>query len=259
MLRDLLAAPSFSVHRAASGSIERCPEDAPIRNELLLALPAGVLTKVRPFLETVWIADREELFDAGARIEHVYFPETAVVSLVRVLRHGGDVEVGTAGREGMVGLSVALGGSASPVRARTQMAGTARRMTVRHLARLMSVHGAFPRVIHRYGQAFLTQSAQTTACNGAHLVQERCARWLLATRDRVGTEVFPLGAEPLAQTLGVKQAAVTAALRAFQDAGLVGYEQGVVTIRDHACLERVSCECYAEVRSHFAHIFPPAI
>ena len=225
-----------------------------IRNELLRTLPAGDLDRIRPHLETVWIGERELLFDADARIEHVYFPETAVVSLVRTLRHGGDVEVGTVGREGMLGLS-ALGNATSPVGARSQIAGTASRMTVGQLVRLTGARNHFRRALLQYGQAFLMQWAQAAACNGAHLVQERCARWLLATRDRVGADAFSLGPELLADTLGVRQEGVTAALRMLQDAGLLRSEHGRVVIGDPAGLERASCECYGVVRSHFATAF----
>ncbi|HEX2717910.1 MAG TPA: Crp/Fnr family transcriptional regulator, partial [Gemmatimonadaceae bacterium] len=198
------------------------------------------------------------LFDANQPpITHVYFPETCVVSLISTLHHGGAVEVGTVGCEGMAGLPVFLADNESPMRAIVQIPGAALRVDAEYFARATAV-GRLHVLLLRYTQAFLTQVAQTAACNAAHLVEERCARWLLATRDRVDGDTFPLTHEFLAFMLGVRRAGVTVAMQALQDAGLVRYGRGWVTIVNRGGLEAASCECYATVRAHYARLLPRA-
>ena len=225
------------------------------RNRLLGALPAAELRTLRPHLERVELDQREALFEPDVPIPFVYFPETAVVSLVNVLRDGGTVEIGTSGREGMAGLPVFLGEDAGTMRAFAQIPGTAIRIEAAAFARLASRSGAFHALLLRYTQAFLTQVAQTAACNGAHLVEQRCARWLLMTHDRVDGDEFPLTHEFLAFMLGVRRAGVTLAMGGLQDAQLVRYVRGRVTVADRAGLERASCECYAVVRAQYERVF----
>jgi CRP-like cAMP-binding protein len=177
---------------------------------------------------------------------------------VSTLHEGGTVEVGTAGREGMAGLPVFLGVRRSSIRATVQIPGVAARMDAELFAQLATADGPLHRAMLRYTDAFLTQVAQTAACNGAHLVEQRCARWLLMTHDRVEGDEFPLTHEFLAFMLGVRRAGVTLAMRALQDAGLVSYTRGRVTITDRAGIERASCECYRTVRLHFERLFASA-
>jgi len=229
---------------------------APPRHRLLGALPADELARIRPHLERVQLQQRDIVHEPDLAISHVYFPETAVLSLVSAMDSGATVEVGTAGCEGMVGLSVLLAEDVSTVRTLAQIPGAAERMTADVFARLASAPGAFHRILLRYTQAFLTQVAQTAACNGAHLVEERCARWLLMTHDRVEGDEFPLTHEFLAFMLGVRRAGVTVAMRALQDAGVVQYSRGRVQIVDRSGLEAASCECYGVVRTHFERLLP---
>ena len=182
------------------------------------------------------------------------FLETAVVSLVTTFEDGGTVEVGTAGCEGMVGLPVFLGDPVSTVSGFTQIPGMATRMDADTFARLSAAPGSLQRMMLRYTEAFLTQVSQTAACNAAHLVEQRCARWLLMTHDRVEGDDFPLTHEFLAFMLSVRRAGVTLAMRALQDAGFVRYTRGHVTVVDRAGLERASCECYRVVSAHFARL-----
>jgi CRP-like cAMP-binding protein len=224
------------------------------RNRLLGALPRAALTALLPQLELVELDQRVALFDPTRPIEYVYFPETAVISLVNTLSDGGTVEVGTAGCEGMAGLPVFLGGPTSPVSGFTQIPGTATRMEATTFARLSAAPGPLHDVLLRYTEAFLTQVSQTAACNAAHLVEQRCARWLLMTHDRVEGDEFPLTHEFLAFMLNVRRAGVTLAMRALQDANLVRYTRGHVTLVDCAGLERASCECYRVVNAHFERV-----
>lgn len=227
-----------------------------LRNRLLAALPPGEFARVRPHLETLTLEAGQVLFEAGAPVRHVYFPETAVVSVVSALRQGGAVEVGTAGCEGMAGLPAFLGDNAPSTRVFAQVPGAAARMGAAAFADLAGAPGPLHRVMLRYTQAFLVQVTQTAACNAAHLVEQRCARWLLMTHDRVAGDAFPLAHEFLAAMLAVRRPGVTVAMRALQDAGLVGYARGRVVVRDRAGLEGASCECYGVVRAHYDRLLP---
>ena len=227
-----------------------------LRNRLLEALPANEFARVRPHLEEVHVEQRDVLYEPAETIRYVYFPETAVVSLVSCMSDGSTVEVGTAGYEGMAGLPLFLGDDNSSVRAFAQIPGTLSRMDARTFGRLSSVGGAFHRILLRYTQSFLTQVAQTAACNGAHLLEERCARWVLMTHDRVAGDRFPLTHEFLAFMLGVRRPGVTIAMRALQDSGLVQYTRGWISVVNRPGLERVSCECYRLVRAHNERLLP---
>jgi len=230
--------------------------DGPLRNRLLGALPPEELARVRPHLELVRLQQRDVLFQPEAPIRHVYFPETAVVSLVSTMGDGATVEVGTAGCEGMAGLPVFLAADSSSVQAFAQIPGVAGRMDAETFMRLAEAPGALHRTLLRYTQAFLTQVAQTAACNAAHLVEERCARWLLMTHDRVDGDAFPLTHEFLAFMLGVRRAGVTVAMRTLHDGGMVEYSRGWVEVVDRAKLEGAACECYRVVRAHFDRLLP---
>ena len=229
-----------------------------ISNRLLAALPADELARLRSHLDSVRIDQRDVLFDVEQRIPYVYFPEQGVVSLVSIFDDGGTIEVGTVGSEGIAGLPVFLGEESSTVRAVIQIPGTATRMEAELFVRLAAAPGVLHHLLLRYTQAFMTQVAQTAACNAAHLVEQRCARWLLMTHDRVGDEEFPLTHEFLAFMLGVRRAGVTVAMQALQEAGLIHYTRGHVGIVDREGLERASCECYRVVRAHFERLLPKA-
>jgi len=228
--------------------------DEPSGNRLLAAVPGEELMQLRPQLERVSLDLRDVLYEHGRPIRHVYFPETAVVSFTSTLGEGGTVEVGTAGREGMVGLPAFLDDDTSFVRAIVQVPGAALRMDVAAFARASRAPNALHGLLLRYTQAFLTQVAQTAACNAAHLVEQRCARWLLTTLDRVNGDEFPMTHEFLALMLGVRRAGVTLAMRALQDAQLVRYTRGRVVVSDREALEGAACECYRTVRGHFERL-----
>lgn len=230
--------------------------DGPIRNRLLAALPAEEFALVKVDLELVRLDQRQSLLEPGKHIVNVFFPETAVVSLVNQMQNGSVVEIGTTGCEGMVGLCAFLSDDTPTVRAFAQIPGIAWRMTVEALGRLARASTEFHRLLLRYTQAFLTQVSQTAACNGTHLVEERCARWLLMTHDRVTDDEFPLTQEFLAFMLGVRRAGVNVAMRSLFDAGLVRYSRGSVRIVNRAGLEEVSCECYRVVRAHNERLLP---
>lgn len=223
----------------------------PVRNRLLGALPEDARAAMERELESVGLEVSDVLFGSEAPIRHVYFPETAVVSLVNDLRQGGTVDVGTVGCEGMAGLPAFLGDDRSSVRAVVQIPGAAQRMPVGTFAAVAGAPGPLHRAMLRYTQAFLTQVAQTAACNAGHLVEARCARWLLMTHDRVQGDEFPLAHEFLALMLGVRREGVTVAVAALEAEGLIRDGGGRIRITDRAGLECASCECYAVVQSHY--------
>ena len=228
----------------------------PVRNLLLATLPGEDLARIRVHMESVWLEQRESLFQPDGPIRCVYFPETAVISLASTLSAGAAIEVGTAGSEGMVGLTVFLADGLSPLTALAQIPGVVGRMSVETFTQLASAPSAFHQTLLRYAEAFLRQVAQTAACNATHLIEERCARWLLTTHDRVEGATFPLTHEFLALMLGVRRAGVTTVMNDFQDAGMVQCSRGAVQVLDRAKLEGASCECYGAVRAHFERLLP---
>jgi CRP-like cAMP-binding protein len=225
-----------------------------VRNHLLGALRGSESEHVLQRFEPVRLAQGDALYEPDQPIRYVYFPETVVASLVNSLSDGLSVEVGTVGCEGMVGLPVFLGGATSSTRAIAQIAGTAQRLDAESFTRLASVPGELHELMLRYSHAFLIQVAQTAACNGVHLVQERCARWLLMTHDRVHGDNFPLTHDFLALMLGVRRAGVSVALHALQDVGLIRYGRGNVQILDRERLEEASCGCYRVVEAHIESV-----
>lgn len=230
----------------------------PPRNRLLRALPRAEQDRMSPHLETLSLTSRDLLFDAEKPISHVYFPETVVVSLVSTLREGGTVEVGTVGREGMAGLPVFLANDVSSVRAIAQVPGMAQRLGADVFTELARAGSELHRLMLRYTQLFLTQVAQTAACNGAHVVERRCARWILMTRDRVDGDELEITQEFLAFMLGVRRAGVSVAVNALQSAGLIKTTRGRIRVVDRKALESASCECYGIVRAHHERVFGSA-
>ncbi|MFL5575571.1 MAG: Crp/Fnr family transcriptional regulator [Gemmatimonadaceae bacterium] len=218
-------------------------------NRIITALPAETRERLAPHLELVSLRVRDPLHDARGPVEHVYFPLNAVVSLVSDIDDGVTVELATLGNEGMVGIAVFLAGETMPYRAFTQVPGATLRLPARVLVAEMARDQELGDVLKRYTQALLVQVAQTAACNRIHRVEERCARWLLMTHDRVGrAEQFPLTQEFLAQMLGVRRATVTVAAGMLQRAGLIRYTRGKITVVDRPRLEAASCGCYRVVR-----------
>jgi CRP-like cAMP-binding protein len=208
-------------------------------------------------LEPAEFESGEVLALAGTSFTQVYFPESAVVSVVSRMADGGAVEVGTVGNEGMASVSSFLDGGASACDTFVQIPGTIRCAPAAAVVDALDTRPAIRRLLNRYTQAYLTQIAQTAACNRLHHIEARCARWLLMTHDRVGgADQFPLTQEFLAIMLGVRRAGVTVAAGALQDAGLIRYRRGGIRVLDRPGLESAACECYAIVRRHFDQLLP---
>ncbi len=233
------------------------PHRGAVRNRLLAALAPEDYAALAPHLEPVALSVGQVLAGPGEAFAHVYFPETAVLSVIARMADGAGVEVGTVGNEGLAGVSVLLDTEASPNETLAQIPGTALRVSAAAFTAAVDARPGLRRLLHRYAQAYLTQVAQGAACNRLHGIEARCARWLLMTHDRVGgADSFPLKQEFLAIMLGVRRAGVTVAAGALQDAGLIRYRRGGIRVLDRAGLEAAACECYGVVRRQFDRLLP---
>jgi len=229
-------------------------QSTPLRNGILSALPDGELRRLLPELTTVSLDSGQVIYEPDEPIDHVYFPVDAVISVISVLSDGSTVEVATVGNEGMAGVAAFLGATSAPHRSLSQVPGTAARLPAAVLRDVAHRNGALADRLRRYTQALLNQIAQTAACNRMHSIEARCARWLLMMHDRAQVDHFQLTQRFLAQMLGVRRATVTVAAGRFQQAGLIRYRRGKITVLDRAGLEGVTCECYAVVRRQYERL-----
>jgi CRP-like cAMP-binding protein len=224
------------------------------RNRLLRAIPDDEYARLQPYLESFPLEPMQILTESGERIEHVHFPQTGIVSVLRRMRDGTLIEVITIGREGMAGIAVTLGDPVSSLVITGQVPGASKRMDAEAFADLLPNLPRLDELLRRYGLTIFEQTSQSLACNSLHSIEQRCARWLLMTHDRVDGDQFLLTHEILAQMLAVRRAGVTEVAGALQRAGVIGYTRGRITIRDRAGLEGFACECYRAVRDQFARL-----
>jgi CRP-like cAMP-binding protein len=225
-----------------------------IQNSLLAALPPRTLGKLLPHLEEVQLTLKDVLEQPGDALEHVYFPQAGMISITVPLEGGQPVEVGTIGKEGMLGSSLLLGGETAVNIAMVQIEGSALRIPVQALRQQLDDDIRLRAQLGRYAQSFYFQVAQTAACNGTHSLNQRCARWLLLARHRVGSDNFPLTHEFLAMMLAVERPGVTLAARALQRVGAIRYTRGNVTILDTTRLETLACECSRVIQAQEARL-----
>jgi CRP-like cAMP-binding protein len=216
----------------------------PIANALLAALPRAEYRRVLALLEPVDLTFGEILHEQGEAVTHVYFPNDSLVSLLTLVDRHLALEVGLVGREGMVGVAYAMGIGATPFRALVQGSGTAMRMKAPAFRKELNASVALQREVHLYAHALMAQVAKTAACNRFHVVQERLARWLLMTRDRMRSDHFRLTHEFLANMLGVRRVGVTKAAHALRQRKLIVYSRGNIEIVDGHGLEAAACSCY---------------
>jgi CRP-like cAMP-binding protein len=226
------------------------------RNRLLLALPSSNLKQLMPELELIR-CDREQiLMDADSSLEHVFFPDSGVVSAVAVYSDGGIIETATIGREGCTSVQAALGAKRSSVRLLVQIPGSGHKMPRATFVRAMGTMPSFRNLMFAYVQAFLDQVLVSVACNGAHSLKERLARWLLMMRDRSDDDVLRITQGLLAEMLGVQRPTITNAVHELERDGLIESGRGQVTILDREGLEVASCECYRLVRERVSYHLP---
>ena len=225
-------------------------------NRLLLALPSRDLKRVMPELEHIRCQRAEVLMDADSALDHVFFPDSGVVSVVAVYADGSVIEMATIGREGCTGMQAFFGAKTSSVRLLVQIPGSAARMSRAAFVRAMESMPSFRNAMSAYIQAFLDQVLVSVACNGAHNLKQRLARWLLMMRDRSDEDALLITQSLLAEMLGVQRPTITNAAREFERAGLIERGRRQVTILDRQGLIEESCECYQLVRARLAFHLP---
>jgi CRP-like cAMP-binding protein len=219
-----------------------------VQNDLLAALSPAELKRLRPHLEPFPMPLGHVVYESGRILDHVYFPTTAIVSLLYVMEDGSSAEIAVVGHEGVVGISLFMGGETTPSRALVQSAGDSFRLPAKYLRAEFGRSGAMQHRLLRYTQSLITQMAQTAVCNRHHSVDQQLCRWLLLTLDRLRGMELVMTQELIASLLGVRREGVTAAAGKLQDAGVIKYRRGRITVLDRPRLEAMSCECYEVVR-----------
>jgi CRP-like cAMP-binding protein len=227
------------------------------RNSILRALPIDDYGRLIPRMTSVRLALKDALVEPNFAIEHVYFPRVGVCSMLADQQDGGTIEVGTIGPEGFIGIPVLLGGDSMPYRIIVQIAGDAWRVSTQVLRELAQEWPLLRTMLLRFAQYFLNQLSQSVACNRLHTLEERCARWILMTHDRVHGDVFEMTQEFLSMMLGVHRPGVSVAMGMLQNAGILRYARGRVVVIDRERLEEASCDCYAITRAEQQRLLRP--
>jgi CRP-like cAMP-binding protein len=222
----------------------------------LAALPPAEFERLSPYLELVPMPLGEVLYESGSRLRHVYFPVTSIVSLLYVMEDGASAEIAVVGNEGILGISLFMGGETTPSRAVVQSAGHGYRLHADFLKDEFNRAGPLLHLLLRYTQALITQMAQTAVCNRHHSVDQQLCRWLLMSLDRLPSDELIMTQELIANMLGVRREGVTEAAGKLQSAGLIHYRRGHITVIDRAGLEARACECYAVVKQEFDRLLP---
>lgn len=228
----------------------------PRQNHLLDALPAAERNRIFPHLELVPMALGQVVCEPGMPMHHVYFPTTAIISLLYVLEDGASAEIAVVGNEGIVGVSLFMGGETTTSRAVVQSAGYAYRLTAQLLKDVFFLAGPMQLLLLRYTQALLTQMSQTAVCNRHHRLDQQLCRWLLLSLDRLESNELIMTQELIANMLGVRREGVTEAAGDLQRAGLMQYRRGKITVLDRPGLEARVCECYRVVKTEFERLLP---
>jgi CRP-like cAMP-binding protein len=225
-------------------------------NYLLAALPDSEWGRWQPQLEKVEMPLGQVLYEPGNTLAHVYFPTTSIVSLLYVMENGASAEIAVVGNEGLVGISLFMGGESTPSRAVVQSAGHGLRLKAQLMKSEFERAGPVLHLLLRYTQALITQMAQTAACNRHHTLDQQLCRWLLLSLDRLRTNELAMTQELIANMLGVRREGVTEAALKLQQAGLISYARGRITVLDRAGLEKRTCECYAVVKREYDRLLP---
>jgi CRP-like cAMP-binding protein len=228
----------------------------PRQNHLLAALPAVDYTRLLPNLELLpmslgWVA-----YESGNEMGHVYFPTTSIVSLLYVMENGSSAEIAIIGNEGLVGISLFMGGETTPNRAVVQSAGYGYRLKAKVLKREFALGRALQHLALRYTQALITQMSQTAVCNRHHTLDQQLCRWLLLSLDRLSGDELEMTQELIANMLGVRREGVTEAAQHLQKAGIIQYRRGHIRVLDRVKMEKRVCECYAVVKKEFDRLLP---
>ncbi len=231
-------------------------QQSPNQNHLLAALPTAEFERLAPHLEPVEMLLGDVLYESGGLLQHVYFPTTAILSMHYVMENGSSSEIAGVGNEGMLGISLFMGGNTTPSRAVVQTGGQGYRLKAQLMVQEFKRAGPMQQLMLRYTQALITQMSQTAACNRHHSLVQQLCRWLLLTLDRMPTNELIMTQELVASMLGVRREGVTEAAGKLQQAGVIRYRRGHITVLDRSGLESQVCECYAVVKKEFARLLP---
>ena len=229
---------------------------SPLKNQLLAALPDADLQRWLPHLERVSLTLGQVLYESGAATAYVYFPTNAIVSLLYVLEDGASAEIAVVGFEGLVGISIFMGGGSTPSRAVVQSAGFAYRLSAEVMKDEFAHSGPVMHLLLRYTQALITQMAQTAVCNRHHSLDQQLCRWLLLSLDRLQSNQLVMTQELIANMLGVRREGVTEAALKLQKAGLISYARGHINVINRVGLEGRTCECYEVVKKEYDRLLP---
>lgn len=227
-------------------------------NHLLAALPASEWQRWQPHLELIKLKLGQVLYESGGKMQHVYFPIDAIVSLLFVLENGASAEIAVVGNEGIVGVSLFMGGETTPSRAVVQSAGQCLRLSAEVLKKEFRDSLPVMHLLLRYTQALITQMTQTAVCNRHHSLDQQLCRWLLLSMDRLTGSHLLMTQELIANMLGVRREGVTEAVGRLQKAGLISYTRGKIEVIDRVGLEERTCECYAVVKKEYDRLLPEA-
>jgi len=228
----------------------------PRNNFLLAALPDPEWLRWQSLLEKVEMPLGQVLYEPGTTLTHVYFPTTSIVSLLYVMENGASAEIAVVGNEGLVGVALFMGGESTPSRAVVQSAGHGLRLKAQLMKNEFNRAGPVLHLLLRYTQALITQMAQTAACNRHHTLDQQLCRWLLLSLDRLVTNELAMTQGLIANMLGVRREGVTEAALKLQEAGLISYTRGRITVLDRPALEKRTCECYAVVKREYDRLLP---
>ena len=228
----------------------------PTKNRLLAALAGEEQRRCLPLLEPVELPLGHILYESGNTLSHVYFPTTAIVSLLYVLENGASAEIAVVGNEGLVGVSLFMGGGSTPSRAVVQSAGHGYRLKAKDMKDEFSRGGPVMHLVLRYTQALITQMSQTAVCNRHHTLDQQLCRWLLLSLDRLEGSELVMTQELIANMLGVRREGVTEGATKLQNAGLIKHSRGHITVLDRVGLEHRTCECYAVVKKEYDRLLP---
>ena len=230
---------------------------SPKQNLLLAALPAADYEQISPHLELVEIGLGGSLYESGGHLQHVYFPVSGIVSLLYVTQGGNSAELAVVGAEGMIGVSLFMGGETTPNRAVVQSALTAYKLPAHVLKERFAEAGPLQLILLKYTQALITQISQTAVCNLHHSVDQQLCRWLLLSLDRLPENKLQMTQELIANMLGVRRQGVTESARKLEHDHLITYKRGLITVLDRPGLEKRACECYSVVKTETARLLPP--
>lgn len=229
---------------------------SPLQNFLLAALPPAIQQRLFPRLELVPLPLGKVLYESGDTMRYVYFPTDSIVSLLYVMESGASAEISVVGNEGIVGVSLFMGGESTPSRAVVQSAGSAYRMAGQQLKDEFNLHSELMLLLLRYTQSLITQMAQTAVCNRHHSIDQQLCRWLLLSLDRLADNELTMTQELIANMLGVRREGVTEAAGKLQKLGVIDYCRGHITVLDRLKLESLCCECYAVVKQETDRLLP---